>query len=256
MTPEQREELKPCPFCGSPAHIDEQPPHSHSGPLAGFMPDYPGSFTVECMGAGCNTGQIADTHAGAVAMWNRRAQVEVLTVPLSEDDVEEVSQSIADRVNALAPNAELRAAATAVVARWDSPMWKHETHTGELVDRLRKSLATNPTVATYQPSGNSSELPDEKGEGPTVDFIEIVRRSLSNSPEIEGIAPRGWKMVPVELTDDMLIAFAEVWYSKKRCIDDCEMADCYAAMLEAAPTIPAIPGTPTKKYFPSPADFK
>ena len=48
-------------------------------------------------------------------------------------------------------------------------------------------------------------------------------------------AQDGWKLVPVELTDDMLIAFAEVWYSKRRAIDDCEMADCYAAMLAAAP---------------------
>ena len=42
-------------------------------------------------------------------------------------------------------------------------------------------------------------------------------------------------LVPVDLTDDMLVAFAEVWYTKVRCIDDCEMADCYAAMLRAAP---------------------
>lgn len=67
--------------------------------------------------------------------------------------------------------------------------------------------------------------------------------SSFNSPGIEGIARPGWKLVPVELTDDMLIAFAEVWYSKARAIDDCEMADCYAAMLEATPAIPAIPGT-------------
>ena len=48
-------------------------------------------------------------------------------------------------------------------------------------------------------------------------------------------APEGWQLVPVELTDDMLIAFAEVWFCKVRCIDDCEMADAYAAMLAAAP---------------------
>lgn len=73
---------------------------------------------------------------------------------------------------------------------------------------------------------------------------EVAEKDDSNSPEFEGIAQSsgisgelpGWKLVPVKLTEDMLIAFAEVWYSKKRCIDDCEMADCYEAMLAAAPS--------------------
>jgi hypothetical protein len=47
--------------------------------------------------------------------------------------------------------------------------------------------------------------------------------------------PAGYKLVPVKLTDDMAVAFAEQWYSKIRCIDDCQMDDCYAAMLEVAP---------------------
>lgn len=57
------------------------------------------------------------------------------------------------------------------------------------------------------------------------------------SPTVESVSvPEGWKMVPIDLTDDMLIAFAEVWFCKVRCIDDCEMEDAYAAMLAAAPT--------------------
>jgi hypothetical protein len=51
-----------------------------------------------------------------------------------------------------------------------------------------------------------------------------------------GTVPEGWKPVPVEPTDDMIVAFAEQWYSKVRCIDDCQMEDCYAAMIAAAPT--------------------
>lgn len=47
--------------------------------------------------------------------------------------------------------------------------------------------------------------------------------------------PEGWVLVPVELTDDMAIAFAEVWFTKRRPIDDPEMEDCYAAMLAAKP---------------------
>lgn len=50
--------------------------------------------------------------------------------------------------------------------------------------------------------------------------------------------PNGWKLVPLKPTDDMIVAFAEQWYSKVRCIDDCEMEDCYGAMLVAAPSLP------------------
>lgn len=50
--------------------------------------------------------------------------------------------------------------------------------------------------------------------------------------------PDGWKLVPMESTDDMQIAFAEVWYTKVRCVDDCEMQDCYKAMLAASPEPP------------------
>ena len=51
----------------------------------------------------------------------------------------------------------------------------------------------------------------------------------------DGEAPEGSKLMPIEPTDDMIVAFAEQWYSKVRCIDDCEMDDCYAAMIAAAP---------------------
>ena len=45
-----------------------------------------------------------------------------------------------------------------------------------------------------------------------------------------------WQVVPKEMTMDMHVAFAEVWFSKVRPIDDHDMQDAYAAMLEAAPS--------------------
>lgn len=43
------------------------------------------------------------------------------------------------------------------------------------------------------------------------------------------------RMMPAVLTDDMVIAFAEAWYSKRRTIDDPDMEDAYAELLRAAP---------------------
>lgn len=39
-----------------------------------------------------------------------------------------------------APASDLRAAAQAVVDRWDSPQWKDEPHTAEFINRLRRAL--------------------------------------------------------------------------------------------------------------------
>lgn len=50
--------------------------------------------------------------------------------------------------------------------------------------------------------------------------------------------PEGFKLVPVEPTDDMIVSFAEAWYSKRQTIDDPDMADAYRDMLIAAPTPP------------------
>lgn len=51
-------------------------------------------------------------------------------------------------------------------------------------------------------------------------------------------APDGWKLVPLKSTLDMDIAFCEAWFSKRRCIDDPEMDDAYAALIAAAPEVP------------------
>jgi hypothetical protein len=50
--------------------------------------------------------------------------------------------------------------------------------------------------------------------------------------------PEGWKLVPTKMTIEMAIAFAEVWFTQIRCIDDPEMDDAYAALIGAAPEPP------------------
>ncbi len=49
------------------------------------------------------------------------------------------------------------------------------------------------------------------------------------------VCPSGYRLVPMVPTEDMVVAFAETWFSKVRCIDDHDMTDAYAAMLDAAP---------------------
>lgn len=70
----------------------------------------PDSF-VQCYG--CTTiGPSGKSEDEARAAWNRRP----------------------------APASDLRAAAQAVVDRWDSPQWKDEPHTAEFINRLRRAL--------------------------------------------------------------------------------------------------------------------
>lgn len=53
-----------------------------------------------------------------------------------------------------------------------------------------------------------------------------------------------WKLVPTIPTDDMIVAFAEAWYSKRQAIDDPDMLDAYRDMLAVAPQPPALGGEP------------
>ncbi|MGY2288380.1 hypothetical protein ACW9H6_01855 [Pseudomonas sp. SDO528_S397] len=45
----------------------------------------------------------------------------------------------------------------------------------------------------------------------------------------------GYKLVPLIPTDDMIVAFAEAWYSKRQTYDDPDMLDAYRDMLAVAP---------------------
>jgi|GEM_PF-1410696 len=64
-------ELKPCPFCGGEPILNHIEAHTHHLTFDGkpLMPDYPGSWTIEC----CDVGMIKDTREEVVTAWNRRA---------------------------------------------------------------------------------------------------------------------------------------------------------------------------------------
>lgn len=74
----------------------------------------------------------------------------------------------------------------------------------------------------------ANDLCDEDGSA------EIYIRP-AEQPAPVAVVPDGWQMVPVEPTDDMIVAFAEGWYSKRQAIDDPDMLDAYRDMLVAAP---------------------
>ncbi len=66
---------------------------------------------------------------------------------------------------------------------------------------------------------------------------------ISGADAIEALVaaltpPVGYVLVPVELTVEMEIAFMETWVLKRRCIDDSEMQDAWAAALAARPEVP------------------
>lgn len=62
------DKLKPCPFCGGEAIINEIPPHTHV--IATFMPDCKGMCFIECSQCSCGIGE--DTKELAIERWNRR----------------------------------------------------------------------------------------------------------------------------------------------------------------------------------------
>lgn len=65
-----------------------------------------------------------------------------------------------------------------------------------------------------------------------------VHSVTSEQPTPVAVVPEGWQLVPAVPTDDMIVAFAEAWYSKRQTIDDPDMIDAYRDMLVVAP----IPG--------------
>jgi hypothetical protein len=61
------------------------------------------------------------------------------------DDVKELMQELPAMpemgTELEAINAELLEASEAIVARWDSPLWKDQPHTGVFIDQLRAAIA-------------------------------------------------------------------------------------------------------------------
>ena len=72
------------------------------------------------------------------------------------------------------------------------------------------------------------------------DEKEQVQSLYAEQPAPVAVVTDGWQMVPVEPTDDMIVAFAEAWYSKHQTIDDPDMLDAYRDMLVTAPKHPQI----------------
>ena len=64
------DEALPCPHCGTPPLRCYIPPHSHGETVRAFMPDHPGSYTIEC--PACSAGMVDSTRDGVLARWNRR----------------------------------------------------------------------------------------------------------------------------------------------------------------------------------------
>lgn len=61
--------------------------------------------------------------------------------------------------------------------------------------------------------------------------IRAITVALRAAPE----CPEGFVMVPEVMDLDMEVAFCEAWFSKRRCIDDADMQDAWAAALAASP---------------------
>jgi len=66
---EKEKFLKPCPFCGGSAWIDEIPPHTHV--FFTDIPDCDGESFVFC--ENCSAAVSADTTDEVISLWNRRA---------------------------------------------------------------------------------------------------------------------------------------------------------------------------------------
>lgn len=69
----KKDELRPCPLCGSQPVLDEVKPHTHSEWLKKELPDLPdshGECFVECWNCSCAVA--APTKKQAVALWNNR----------------------------------------------------------------------------------------------------------------------------------------------------------------------------------------
>ncbi|WMR34749.1 hypothetical protein [Metapseudomonas otitidis] len=93
-----------------------------------------------------------------------------------------------------------------------------------------------PRRCLFAPEGWAC-IKQAQHEGPCM-AVKLTEGECHATSPAAGV-PEGWKLVPIKPTDDMVVAFAEQWYSKKQVYDDPDMDDAYASMLSAAPTPPA-----------------
>lgn len=103
--------------------------------------------------------------------------------------------------------------------------------------------AAHPANNPWPSNGEERIFREAASPSVVLELVSEVER-LRAAAEAPVVAS-GWKTVPVAITDDMEVAFAEAWFSKVRPIDGIDMQDAYADMLAAAPASPAAPVAPT-----------
>ena len=65
-----------------------------------------------------------------------------------------------------------------------------------------------------------------------VDLVMAWNRRVPVAP------PAGYALVPLQITAEMAVAFAESWFSRQRPIDDCDLQDAWEAALAVRPEMP------------------
>ncbi|KAB1491522.1 hypothetical protein FZH95_22460 [Cronobacter sakazakii] len=153
----------------------------------------------------CANAEFSDNsmkHAREIAEWERRAAM--LAAPGADDDSLPYDTQIAEYEQMM--EAELKAAAD----------MEHKPKSE--LSQMAEKLVRDTTALAEKLSAE-------------IDTTSQQFESLAG----KAVVPAGWKLVPIEPTFEMQIAFAEAWFSKVRCVDDCELEDAYIAMLAAAP---------------------
>lgn len=91
--------------------------------------------------------------------------------------------------------------------------------------RLRSGEKDNPTAETLRKLGLTKTVVYQYATPPA-------------SP------PDGYVLMPRKMTIEMSIAFAEVWFSRTRAVDDDDMQDAYDALIESAHSADPATATP------------
>ena len=141
------------------------------------------------------------------------------------------------------------------------------TSSVQLAAELRALLDAPVPFPGYPPVPEDRKLPSAQPQGEPVAWMQPGQGGMCISNEVKlhslkmggapasavsgysvplyagqpapvAAVPEGWQMVPVAPTDDMIVAFAEAWYSKHQTIDDPSMLEAYHDMLVVAPTYP------------------
>jgi hypothetical protein len=211
MSADSIADLLPCPFCKkAPSH-------------------------VECM----DIGMLGIEHKYAVMCYCGAQGPEA--VGQSPERVERKAAKLWNR-RALPSLAELErdAGREGQIVAWRYPCTKNGKLTGSYIyaknrdehDRGWEPLFTHPA-----PKSDAEYVIQLLIAGGLVspEKIEQAREIASRVAPAKADAAADWVCVPRVPTEEMIVAFAETWFKKRRCIDDPEIDDAYAALIEASP---------------------